>query len=168
MQFLHRAKKFTNNIEDLKKIYMLQVRSKLDQSAVVWHSGLTVKDRNDLERVQKAALRLILGEKYISYRNALNVMKIESLEMRRQNLCLKFAKQCTRNEKLRDMFPKNKKHHNMEKRSGEKFVVRKAFTERYRRSAIPNMQRLLSSSEKEKIEIFKKIENTVPVNYELL
>ena len=66
------------------------------------------------------------------------------------------------------MFPKNKKHHNMEKRSGEKFVVNKAFTERYRRSAIPNMQRLLNGSENEKIEIFKKIENTVPVNYELL
>ena len=79
MQFLHRAKKFTNNIEDLKKIYMLQVRSKLDQSAVVWHSGLTVKNRKDLERVQKAALRVILGEKYINYENALNVMKIESL-----------------------------------------------------------------------------------------
>ena len=42
------------------------------------------------------------------------------------------------------------------------------FTERYRRSAIPNMQRLLNDSEKEKIETFKKIENTVPVNYELL
>ena len=42
------------------------------------------------------------------------------------------------------------------------------FTERYRRSAIPNMQRLLNNSEKEKIETFKKIENTVPVNYELL
>ena len=168
MQFLHRAKKFTNNIEDLKKIYMLQVRSKLDQSAVVWHSGLTVKNRNDLERVQKAALRVILGEKYISYENALSVMKIESLEKRRQNLCLKFAKQCTRNEKLKNMFPKNKKHHSMKKRSGEKFVVKKAFTERYKRSAIPNMQRLLNISENEKIETFKKIENTVPVNYELL
>ena len=30
MQFLHRASKFTNNSWDLKKIYMLQVRSKLD------------------------------------------------------------------------------------------------------------------------------------------
>ena len=95
-------------------------------------------------------------------------MKLESLEKRRQNLCIKFAKQCTRNEKLKNMFPKNKKSHSMKKRSGEKFVVRKAFTERYRRSAIPNMQRLLNKLENEKIETFKKIENTVPVNYELL
>ena len=145
---------------------MLQVRSKLDQSAVVWHSGLTRRDNNDIERVQKAALRVILGEKYISYKNALDVMKMDSLEMRRQNLCLKFAKQCIKNEKLKNMFPKNQNKHRMDKRSGEKFIVNKAFTERYRRSAIPNMQRLLNNVEKEKKKIFRKIENSVPVNYE--
>ena len=47
-------------------------------------------------------------------------------------------------------------------------TVNKAFTERYKRSAIPSMQRLLNSSEKDKIEIFKKINSTVPVNYGLL
>ena len=54
----------------------------------------------------------------------------------------------------------------MDKRSGEKFIVNKAFTERYRRSAIPSMQRLLNNLEKEKIKMFRKIENSVPVNYE--
>ena len=147
---------------------MLQVRSKLDQSAVVWHSGLTRKDNNDIERVQKAALRLILGEKYKGYSDALNVMKMDSLEMRRHNLCLRFAKQCIKNEKLKNMFPKNQNRHRMEKRSGEKFLVNKAFTERYRRSAIPNMQRLLNNSEKEKMEMLKKIENSVPVNYDFI
>ena len=44
--------------------------------------------------------------------------------------------------------------------------MNKAFTERYRRSAIPNMQRLLNNVEKEKKKIFRKIENSVPVNYE--
>ena len=54
----------------------------------------------------------------------------------------------------------------MEKRSGEKFVINKAFTERYRRSAIPNMQRLLNTSEREKKKMFKRIDNSVPVNYD--
>ena len=121
---------------------MLQVRSKLDQSAVVWHSSLTKKDRSDLERVQKSALRVILGDKYISYQNALNVMKMDSLEARRQHLCLKFAKQCIKNEKLRNMFPRNQSNHRMEMRSGEKFVVKKAKTERYKKSAIPCMQHM--------------------------
>ena len=127
-----------------------------------------MKERNDLERVQKSALRVILGEKYISYENALNVVRMDSLEMRRQNICLKFAKQCIRNEKLRNIFPRNYSSHSMEKRSGEKFVVKKALTERYKRSAIPNMQRLLNKNEREKMEIFRKIRNVVPVNYELI
>ncbi len=50
MQLLHKASRFTNNTRDLKQIYMLQIRSKLDQSAVVWHSSLSQKNRNDLER----------------------------------------------------------------------------------------------------------------------
>ena len=127
-----------------------------------------MKERNDLERVQKSALRVILGEKYISYENALNVVRMDSLEMRRQNICLKFAKQCIKNEKLRNIFPRNYSSHSMEKRSGEKFVVKKALTERYKRSAIPNMQRLLNKNEREKMEIFRKIRNVVPVNYELI
>ena len=71
MQLLHKASKFTNNLKDLKQIYMLQIRSKLDQSAVVWHSSLSQKNRNDLERVQKSAVRCILGDNYKGYENAL-------------------------------------------------------------------------------------------------
>ena len=168
MQFLHRAKKFTNNVSDLKKIYMLQVRSKLDQSAVVWHSSITKKNSGDLERVQKSALKVILGEKYDNYKDALKLIGLDSLEERRENLCLKFAKQCLRHDKLKGLFPRNKRRHHMDKRNCEKYKVKKAKTERYRKSAIPSMQRLLNQSEKEKIEIFKRIDKTVPVNYDCL
>ena len=136
MQFLHRAKKFTSNVSDLKKIYMLQVRSKLDQSAVVWHSSITRKNSSDLERVQRSALKVILGEKYQSYKDALRVLKMDSLEMRRQKICLKFAKQCLRHEKLKELFPRNERRHDMEKRDCEKYVV--YFWSSLRMGKIPN------------------------------
>ena len=164
MQFLHRAKKFTNNVSDLKKIYMLQVRSKLDQSAVLWHSSITKKNSGDLERVQKSALKVILGEKYENYKDALKVVGIDSLEKRREELCLKFAKQCVRHEKLKGLFPRIERRHKMEKRNCEKFYVKKANTERYRKSAIPSMQRLLNQSEREMSDIYKRINDTVPVS----
>ena len=85
MQFLHRAAKFTKNVNDLKKIYMLQIRSKLEQSAVVWHSGLTRRNADDLERVQKSALKLILKERYIDYRNALKVVRLDTLNNNNNN-----------------------------------------------------------------------------------
>ena len=168
MQFLHRAAKFTNNISDLKMIYMLQIRSKLEQSAVVWHSGLTEKNKRDLERVQKSALKIILKDRYINYKNALNVMKMDSLEVRRESLCLKFAKACVRNEKLSDMFPRNHKNHVMKKRDREVFYAKRAKTERLRKSAIINMQKLLNKDALEKREILRKISNYVPVNYDCM
>ena len=108
---------------------------------------------------------MILGDKYKSYEEALKTIRIDSLAERRQKICLKFAQQCLRNEKLRDMFPRNLSDHMMKKRNAEKFIVTKALTERFRKSAIPSMQRLLNNDDKEKKEIFKVIENTVPVNY---
>ena len=88
--------------------------------------------------------------------------------MRRQKICLKFAKQCLRHEKLKELFPSHERRHNMEKRDGEKYVVKKAMTERYRKSAIISMQRLLNQSEREKREIMKKVNDTVPVNIDYL
>ena len=107
---------------------------------------------------------MILGDRYRSYEEALKTIRIDSLEERRQKICLKFAQQCLKNDKLRDMFPRSKSGHVMRKRNAEKFIVTKALTERFRKSAIPSMQRLLNKNDKEKKEIFKVIDSTVPVN----
>ena len=71
-------------------------------------------------------------------------MKIDSLEERREKLCLKFAKACVRNEKLSDIFPRNNKKHSMEKRDKEIFLVKRANTERLRNSEVVSMQKLLN------------------------
>ena len=70
-----------------------------------------------------------------------------------------------KNEKLRDMFPKSQSDHKMTKRNAEKFIVTKAITERFRKSAIPSMQRLLNKEDKRKREILKIIESSVPVGW---
>ena len=109
---------------------------------------------------------MILGDRCRNYEEALNIIKIDSLEERRQKICLKFAQHCLRNEKLRDMFPRSQSDHKMTKRNTEKFIVTKAITERFRKSAIPSTQRLLNKDDKRKREIFKIIENSVPVNHD--
>ena len=93
---------------------------------------------------------------------------MDSLEKRREKLCLRFAKQCLRHEKLKELFPKYERKHDIVKRNCEKYIVKKAMTERYRKSALLSMQRLLNQSEKEKREIFKRVNDTVPVNYDCL
>ena len=86
---------------------MLQVRSKLELSAVLWHFGLSGRNRNSLERVQKSALKVILGKKYTSYNNALKELNIDSLQDRRESLCLKFAKKCLKVTSSGKCFPKS-------------------------------------------------------------
>ena len=65
MQLLRKVAAFNTPIEDLKTIYILFIRSLLEQSAVVWPSSITEENSYDLERVQRSALKVILGEKYI-------------------------------------------------------------------------------------------------------
>ena len=101
MELLRRVASFGTDIQDLKTIYILFVRSQLEQSSVVWHSSLTEQQKNDLERVQKSALKIILGPKYESYKKALEILDLEPLDQRRDYLSLRFALKCTRNERTR-------------------------------------------------------------------
>ena len=43
MQLLRKVASFTKSKEDKKAIYVLYIRSILEQSSVVWHSSLTIQ-----------------------------------------------------------------------------------------------------------------------------
>ena len=167
MQILHKASRFTNNVSDLKQIYMLQIRSKLDQSAVVWHSSLTSKNKVDLERVQKSAVKCILGKRYTSYNEGLKSLRLQSLDERREAMCLKFAKQSLKLDKFNKLFPKKVNVHDMSKRNSEAYELVKPRTTRYQFSAIPAMQRMLNRDMEKKKLVFKQISCLVPVNHNL-
>ena len=62
---------------------------------------------------------------------------MDKLEVRREKLCLQFAKNCLKIDKLKQMFPLNVKDHDMTQRNCEKFKVNHAKTERYFQSSIP-------------------------------
>ena len=62
MELLRRVAEFNVPTEDLTNIYILFVRSILEQSATVWHSSLSQENSNDLERVQKSATKIILNQ----------------------------------------------------------------------------------------------------------
>ena len=87
-----------------------------------------------------------------------------TLEERREQMCLKFAKQCLKLEKMNQFFPRNHKSHVMEVRGTEFYKVVKSQTERFRKSAIPSMVKMLNDCQKKKKEIFKKLD-AMPVNH---
>ena len=64
----------------------------------MWHSSLTKENREDLERVQKAALKVILKEDYSNYEDALKQTNLESVHERSKTIALRFAKNCLNTE----------------------------------------------------------------------
>ena len=133
-------------------LFKSQVRSVLEYCSTVWHSSLTESDSKDIERIQKAAVKLIMGKNYEGYSNSLSFLKLDSLHKRRKMNALKFAKKSVTNSNFSNFFPRHPGGHAMRTRYPEKYVVNKAHTERYRKSAVPYLQRPLNEDyNKEKI-----------------
>ena len=83
-------------------------------------------------------------------------LRLQNLNDRRENACLKFAQKCIKNEKVKNMFPISVKLSKMIKRKSDKFKVKFARTKRYRKSAIPYMVNLLNINNSRKKNILKK------------
>ena len=85
-------------------IYATQIRCILEFAVAVWNAGLTKAQVNQLERVQKCVLAVILDQKYKNYDHALQVVGLKSLSERRRDLCLKFASKALKHEKFSNWF----------------------------------------------------------------
>ena len=77
-------------------------------------SGLTLKQAANIERVQRVAVNIILsdcltGLSEYSYHEALELLELEPLDVRRERLCLSFAKK-TQKSRHFDMFADQHKY----------------------------------------------------------
>ena len=150
MDILRKLVPFSPPLEDMKQVYISYIRSVLEQSCTIWYSSLIEEDRIALERVQKNAFRNILQERYTSYEDALNVLKMETLHDRREKLILKFGLKCTHLKETKELFTLKKSSHIMKSRHPEKYNVFNAKTERMRLSTVPYIQRMLNEHEQKK------------------
>ena len=95
------------SIDDMKDIYIKQVRSVLEFAVPAWNGAITNAEKRDIERVQKTAAHIILGDEYLSYESALDSLGLESLEERRHKLSVKFAKKAANHLKHKNWFKPN-------------------------------------------------------------
>ena len=142
---MRRLKKLGANEEELKDIYIKQVRSVLELAVPAWQGAITQAERNEIERFQKAAHHIILGEKYLSYRSALKQTGLQTLESRREKLCLKFVKKAVKNTKHRKWFKVSHKTAKTRQKQTKycKVVANKG---RYQKSPIGYLTSLLNNS----------------------
>ena len=107
---LRRLKVLGASQDDLVDVYFKKVRSILEFAVPVWHSSITNEERIELERIQKSACYIILGDQYFYfYTSALKQLGMETLFSRRNKLCKKFARKSAKNEKFSTWFKVNKK-----------------------------------------------------------
>ena len=129
-------------------VYLKEIRSLLELAVPAWHSGLTLKQSVDIERVHRVALAIILsdvatGKSELNYDMAMVVLEIEPLEVRRQKLCLSFAKKTLKSRHC-DMFSVNGNQHYT--RNKTKYFENQTNTKRYFNSPLNYLTRLLNSS----------------------
>ena len=65
MPLLYKMAEFGASCEEMKDIYIKFIRSALKYSCVVWGSSLNQENIQNIEHVQKTAVKIILGTKYI-------------------------------------------------------------------------------------------------------
>ena len=96
--------------QELVDAFKKEIRSLLELAVPVWHSGLTLSQSSQIERIQKSAVAAILGPKYTSYEEALLSLNLKSLSERRTQICLKFINKNMKSES--PLLPKVHKNHN--------------------------------------------------------
>ena len=93
----------------------------MENTCSVWHHSLSEENEHDMERVQKTALKIILGMQYKSYENALYLLQMKTLKERRNYLTEKFAEKCLNVKQMKHLFPMQEKIHNMNTRNGDTY-----------------------------------------------
>ena len=140
--------------DDLIYVYVLLIRSILETACPVFQPMLTCEDKSNIERIQKIALRIILGNRYVTYDQACNDVKLSTLEQRRIEICLNFGLKCLRHPHHKTLFPCAIENGHFI-RSPAVIQQTTCRTTRYQKSPVPYISKLLDDhfiNEREMLE----------------
>ena len=136
-------KRFQPPKEQLVTVYTTYIRPLLEYCAPVFHANLTAAQANQIEKVQKRALKLIGGYDG-SYQQLLNDLKLDSLADRRTQLCLRFAKILLSSAEHRDILPPERGEISARRTRYAHLLQPYRCGARLRRSSVPYMTSLLN------------------------
>jgi hypothetical protein len=143
---LRTLKRFGFDQDELTIVYKSYVRPVLEYADVIWHSGLTCKQASDLERIQRRAVRTILGYKYIPYSKSIKKCNINTLSDRRVEHCQTFANGLSTNPRTSDLLPPTRfSVHGRSLRNAHDLTQLRAKTNRFKQSPIPFYVSLLNN-----------------------
>ena len=141
MQLLRKIYNCNAPVKDLKQICTKCLRSCVELSCTVWNSIKIQEKSEDLENIQKCALKIIYEAKYKSQQQALNQIEIKPIYERTKNILQKIVQELHFKSKTEEEknFRINLKTHQLSTRYPD--IAR---TERLRSSPIIYIQNLLN------------------------
>ena len=144
--YLRQLKRCGIPIPDLFTVYVQYIRPTLEYATPVWHSGLSKKQQECLEHLQRKAFRIILSYDYCanhSYSEICSQFNIPPLFQRRQQLCASFGKSLLHSHKFRHWLPPTR---NNGLRNNNHLSSFRCRTNRYKGSTIPYLIDLINHS----------------------
>ena len=148
---LRRLNKLGATIEEMLDVYQKQVRSILEFAVPVWQAGITQQEIKQIERVQRTAFYIILGDCYINYENALDELNSDRLTERRDKLCATFVTKAVKHQQFQSWFCKNSepipnfKTRLEESKVRTMYLPAKTRTDRFADSPIPYLTNVLNT-----------------------
>ena len=140
---LRHLKKCGLSQRDLVGVYKTFLLPILDYAIPTYHPQLNLFLASEIERVQADSMRIIFGP-LVAYGTILEAGIVEEHRIRRERITRSFAVKSLGNARFRDKwFPRNDEV-NYGLRNRERFEVRFARTERYTKSPLQYMRRVLN------------------------
>jgi len=132
-------------MEDLITVFIGYIRPLLEYASPVWSGGITQSQTERLERIQKRALRIIFRRDYNDYTSALEQSQLQTLDKRRQDLCVTFFKKTlSLTDQFQQFLPQKQCTRTL--RNSKKIPDFKCKTNRMQNSPIPNLIRLYNKN----------------------
>ena len=126
--------------KDLYDMYVCFVRPILETNCVIFHPMLTRQQSNEIELMQKRAVKLCYGF-HRHYGEILATENIRTLEQRRDLALSRFALKTMNDERFGPMWYKRRNELNTDLRQRRPYVENRATTNRYRNSPLLSLQR---------------------------
>jgi hypothetical protein len=147
MWILRRLKTLGCPIPELLDVLRQQILSICEGNVAYWGPMITKEESNMLERVLKTGLHIIYQERYITFPQILKLANMLSLKTRRVALITSFSKKAFRHEKFKGWFSEGEDRAVGARTRGRPIPHLKPVpcrTQRYKRSSLPLMTKLLS------------------------
>ena len=133
------------DIKDLMTVYRTTVRPVVEYSSVIYNSLIPEYLSQDLERIQRHAMKIIHGW-HVNYSDLLENETIQTLKERRNEATVKFALKAEKNEKFSSKWFKKKEELecNLRDSSRRKYEEKLCRTERFRKNPVNRLTAILN------------------------